>query len=125
MLACLGLRWWQHMIIRCLHEHCLGAKVTVFRKIILVPKIQLCPSDPTIPFKLCRRRFPIKIAFAMTVSKAQGQTLKRAAIYPPAPFPHGQLSVAFSRSSSFDNVAVAIIEGHRSDIFPPLQTISV
>jgi hypothetical protein len=29
----------------------------------------------------------------------------------PPPPPHSQLDVAFSRSFSFDNVAVAIIEG--------------
>jgi ATP-dependent exoDNAse (exonuclease V), alpha subunit - helicase superfamily I member len=52
------------------------------RTTILGLRIQSCPSDPTIPFKLCSRRFPIKNAFAMTISKAQGQTLKRATIYP-------------------------------------------
>jgi hypothetical protein len=36
-------------------------------------------------FKLRRRRFPTKIAFAVTVNKAQGQKLKRAGIYLPLP----------------------------------------
>ena len=36
-------------------------------------------------FKLCRRRFPIKIAFAVTVSKAQRYTLKRVGLYPSYP----------------------------------------
>jgi hypothetical protein len=53
------------------------------------------------------------MAFTMTVNKAQGHTLKRFGIYPPPPvFYHGQLYVTFSQPSSFDNVAVAIIEGH-------------
>jgi len=37
------------------------------RQTILAPSIQLCPSDLTVPFKLCRRRFPIKMAFGMTI----------------------------------------------------------
>ena len=48
------------------------------------------------------------------MNKAQGQTPKRVAIYTPlSGFSHGQLYLACSRSSSFDNVAVAIFEGHR------------
>jgi hypothetical protein len=71
--------------VRGLQGHRIAAEDIGSRKTILIPRIQLRSPDPTIPFKLCRRRFPIKIAFAMTVSKAQGQTLKRVAIYPPSP----------------------------------------
>jgi hypothetical protein len=70
-----------------------------------------------LPLKLCRRRFLIKNAFAMTISTAQGQSLKLVGICQPSPvFPHGRLYVTFSRSSSFDNVAVRIIDGHRQRI---------
>jgi PIF1 helicase. len=55
------------------------------RQNILLPRIELCPPDPTIPFGLCRRRFLIKIAFAMTISKLQGQMLKRVEMYQPSP----------------------------------------
>jgi hypothetical protein len=117
MLASLCVKWWQHMRIRGMNKHFTAAEVTGSTKTILILSIQLWPSDPSITFKLCKRRFPIKFAFPVTVSKAQCQTLKSVAIYPPSPvFPHGQLYVAFSRSSSFDNVAVANIEGHRQRI---------
>jgi hypothetical protein len=60
-----------------------------------------------------QKTIPFKIAFALTISTAQRQTLKRAAVYPPSSvFPHRQLYVTPSRSSSFDIVAVAVIEGH-------------
>jgi hypothetical protein len=49
----------------------------------------------------------------MTINKAQGQTLKRVGIHPPSPI---FFIAAFSRPSSFDNVTVAIIEGHRQRI---------
>jgi hypothetical protein len=85
MLASLGLWWWQHMVVRGLDKHCIAVKVTGYRKTIITPSIQLRPSDPSIRFKQRIRRFPIKFASAVTSSKAQRQTLKRVAIYPPSP----------------------------------------
>jgi hypothetical protein len=112
MLASLGLRWWQHIIVRRLHKQCIPAEVTCSRH-----SIQLRPADPTVRFKLCRRRFLIKITFATTVSKAQGQTVKRDAVYPTSPvFHHGQLCMSFPRSSSFYSITVATIEGIRQRI---------
>jgi len=92
MLASPCLRWWQHMIVRGVHEHCRAAEVTGPTKAVLTPSIRLRPSDPAIPFKLYRRRFQFKITFAMTISKAQGQTLKRVGIKAPTfVFPNGQI----------------------------------
>jgi hypothetical protein len=114
MLASLGLRWWQHIIVRGLHEHCIAVEVIGSTKTILTPRIQLCPSDPTLPFKLSRRTFPIKISFAMTTSEADSKMLKLVGIYPLSPvFSHGQLYMSFSLFSSFENVAATITERHR------------
>jgi hypothetical protein len=63
------------MVIRVSHEHSIAAGVTGPRESILVPRIQSCLSDPTVPFELSRRRFPIKIAFAMAISKVHGRRL--------------------------------------------------
>ena len=117
MLASLGLRWWQHMIIRGVHEHCTAAEVTGPRNAVLTPSIRLCPSDPAISFKLYRIRFQLKITFAKTISNAQVQTLKRVGIKAQTSvFPNGQNYATFSRPSSFNNVAAAIIEGRRQRI---------
>ena len=51
----------------------------------LIPRINLTPSDPTIPFQMMRKQFPIKIAFAITINKAQGHTLQKAGLYLPEP----------------------------------------
>jgi hypothetical protein len=52
---------------------------------------------------LKRDKFPIKIAFTMTISKAQEQTFKRFGVYLQlSVFSIGQLYMTFSRASSFD-----------------------
>jgi len=52
----------------------------------------------------------INIAFAMTVNRAQVQTLTRDGICSPSPgFSHAHFYVALSRSTSSDNVAVPFI----------------
>ena len=48
---------------------------------------------------MVRRQFPIRLAFAMTINKAQGQSLKRVGVYLKRPvFAHGQAYVALSRA---------------------------
>lgn len=64
-----------------------------------IPRLNITPSDTeNWPFTLCRRQFPIRPAFAMTINKSQGQTFQRVGIYLPKPvFSHGQLYVGLSR----------------------------
>jgi ATP-dependent exoDNAse (exonuclease V) alpha subunit len=51
----------------------------------------------------------MKLAFVMSINKSQGQTFQKVGIYLPSPvFAHGQLYVAFSRTSKFENVRVKI-----------------
>ena len=68
-------------------------------------------SDPDeFPFTLRRRQFPVKPAFAMTINKSQGQTLKMVGVYLPEPvFSHGQLYVAMSRVGMPTQIRFAIV----------------
>nr|KAI8748380.1 ATP-dependent DNA helicase PIF1 [Biomphalaria glabrata] len=55
---------------------------------VFIPRIPLIPSD--LPFEFKRLQFPVRLAFAMTINKAQGQSLKVAGINLESPcFSHG------------------------------------
>jgi ATP-dependent exoDNAse (exonuclease V) alpha subunit len=77
----------------------------------LIPRITLSPSPTDLDFsiKLNRRQFPVQLAFAMTINKAQGQTVKRVGIDLRKPvFSHGQLYIAFSRATSPGHITVLL-----------------
>ncbi|KAG2653869.1 hypothetical protein PVAP13_1NG417100 [Panicum virgatum] len=73
--------------------------------LIFIPRIPLSPSeDISLPYKFKRKQFPIRLSFAMTINKAQGQTIPNIRIYLSEPvFCHGQLYVALSRGVSRSN----------------------
>jgi hypothetical protein len=59
---------------------------------VFIPRIPLSSSqDISLPLKFKRKQFPIQLSFAMTINKAQGQTIPTIGIYLPEPvFSHGQ-----------------------------------
>uniref|UniRef100_A0AAG5DC45 DNA helicase Pif1-like 2B domain-containing protein n=1 Tax=Anopheles atroparvus TaxID=41427 RepID=A0AAG5DC45_ANOAO len=62
----------------------------------LIPRIPMGSND--MPFHFKRVQFPVKLAFAMTINKSQGQSLEVCGINLEMPcFSHGQLYVACSR----------------------------
>ena len=75
--------------------------------IALIPRVSLTPNSDgnDFPFILRRRQFPVRLAFAMSINKSQGQSLKVIGLDLRIPvFTHGQLYVALSQATSGDRI---------------------
>ncbi|KAJ7561127.1 hypothetical protein O6H91_03G014800 [Diphasiastrum complanatum] len=76
---------------------------------VLIPRIPIVPSNLDLSFELQRVQFPIRPAFAMSINKAQGQTMDMVGLYLPHPmFCHGHLYVALSRVQNNARVHVRV-----------------
>lgn len=74
-----------------------------------ITRIITTSLDKRWPFKIKHCQFPVRVSYAMTIHKSQGQTLGRVGVYLPTPdFSHGQLYAAFSRVTSLAGLRVMI-----------------
>lgn len=82
---------------------------------VLQPRIPIIPTDT--PFQFKRLQFPIRLAFAMTINKAQGQSMQICGLDLENPcFSHGQLYVACSRVGKPSNLFVYAHNGQTKNI---------
>ena len=102
------------LIVRSLDEYVIKASIITGSKAgisVLIPRIDLSPSKEEIPFNMIRRQFPIRLGFAMTINKSQGQSFENVVILLPSPvFSHGQMYVALSRVTSKNNLKILLTE---------------
>ena len=76
-----------------------------------IPRLDLVSTEGILPFQMVRRQFPVRLGFAMTINKSQGQSLSQVGVYLPNPvFSHGQLYVALSRSGSKSKTKIFICD---------------
>uniref|UniRef100_A0A0A8ZAQ0 ATP-dependent DNA helicase n=1 Tax=Arundo donax TaxID=35708 RepID=A0A0A8ZAQ0_ARUDO len=58
-------------------------------------------------FQFKRKQFSVRLSFAMTINKAQGQTIPNVGVYLPKPvFSHFQLYVVLSRATTRGNIKI-------------------
>jgi len=80
-----------------------------------IPRIDCSSNDRELPFKLFRRQLPVRLCFAMTINKSQGQTLDTVGVDLRTPvFTHGQLNVSLSRGTDVGRVTVLLPETNGS-----------
>ena len=80
-------------------------------KVVLIPRIRLSPNAETLPVPLKRLQFPVRLAFAMTINKSQGQSVEYVGInLQISVFSHRQLYVVFSRCTLSLNISVLLLE---------------
>ncbi|GJZ46076.1 ATP-dependent DNA helicase PIF1-like protein [Tanacetum coccineum] len=101
------------MVCRAFDDNVIDAEITVGQhsgKRVFLPRIPLTPSeDEQFPFRFKRKQFPVRLSFAMTINKSQGQTIPNVGIYlPESVFSHGQLYVALSRGVSQITIKILV-----------------
>ncbi|ONM31855.1 hypothetical protein ZEAMMB73_Zm00001d040704 [Zea mays] len=102
------------LVVRGFQRNIIDAEIVLGQHVgkrIFLPRIPLCPSDEEMfPFQFKRKQFPVRLSFAMTVNKAQGQTIPNVGVYLPEPvFSHGQLYVAPSRATARSNIKILVM----------------
>ena len=77
---------------------------------VLIPRFPMIPTD--LSFQIKRLQFPIRLAFAITINRTQGQLLEKCCIDLNTDcFSHGQLYVACSRDGKPDNLFICTDSG--------------
>jgi len=102
-----------------------------------IHKQNLTPGTETsLGYTFNRLQFPVRLAFAMTISKSQGATLGKVLehflffetiqvglILTKGLFSHGQLYVALSRVRNANSVKVYIKKDEKDDFFRPKRRL--
>ncbi|KAI3916312.1 hypothetical protein MKW98_004753 [Papaver atlanticum] len=95
-------------------------------QLVFIPRISLTPSSSDLMVRISRRQFPIRLAYAMTINKSQGQSVKFVGIDLRTPvFCHGQLYVALSRCTTARRIKLLMpenSEGNETDnvVYPEI-----
>ena len=85
----------------------LNPKVGDKNIILLLPRIPMNHKSKDFPCTISRLQFPIKIAYCLTINRAQRQLASKCGILLPKDvWTHGQIYVAFSRCGNSNNIYV-------------------
>ena len=76
-------------------------------EIRLIPRIKLQSSKEDFAYIITRTQFPVRLCFAMSINKSQGQSFRSIGVDLRDPvFSHGQFYVAMSRATEVRNISI-------------------
>ena len=107
------------MIVKAMHDKVLECEIMVGHRkgeIVFIPRIPLYDRSNDYPWTMVRIQFPVRVCFAMTIHKGQGQSMLRVGVYVAQQmFAHGQLYVAVSRAILASGLKL-FIEGNETKL---------
>ena len=102
---------------RCIEARILGGSFD--SQLRVIPRIKLTSTEDELPYVVSRRQFPLRLCFAMTIDKSQGQSFNYVGVDLRIPlFTHGQLYVALSQVTN-----MPIYHCYCQQMTPLIQTI--
>ncbi len=106
----IGLCNGTRLMVKRLGQRVIEAKIIIGNNVgkrVFIPRIIMSPSGTDWPFVLRSRQFLVRLAFAITINKSQGQTFNNVGVYLSSPvYSHGQVYVVISRVTSSANIKI-------------------
>ena len=106
------------MVVTSLQNHCIEARILggdFDGQLWVIPRIKLNATDSGLAIAFSRKQFPVRLCFAMTINKSQGQSFHTIGLDLRTPvFTHGQFYVAVSRTSSIEGLSILLSHENRS-----------
>ena len=106
------LRNGTRVVVRAIQNRCIMGTIITGpnRKTdVLIPRIKFLDEDMKsgLAHVIYRKQFPLRLCWAMTINKSQGQSLGKAWLYLEEQcFAHGQLYVAMSRATAPESIKI-------------------
>ena len=110
-----GLMNGTQLIVKACLEYNIQAEIVTGPRrgrVILLPCInQTCQDTEALSISFVRRQYPVRLAFALTINRSQGQSFDRVGrlLHDPV-FAHAQFYVALSRATARNGILVIIGE---------------
>jgi ATP-dependent exoDNAse (exonuclease V) alpha subunit len=102
------------LIIRRFTMRVVEAKIITGKgagNVAFILRIKFIFDNNSLPFTFARKQFPLRLTYAMTINKSQGQTLSHVGLHLANDvFTHGQVYVAFSCAKAPTNMKVQLLD---------------
>ena len=105
------------VLSRIIYATKLGCNANDTNTTIMIPEIPIHAKQDYFPFILERIQWPVRIAYVMSINKAQDQTFTKCSLLlPNSVFTHRQLYVGLSRCGEPNNLSIYVNQDEYSHI---------